>query len=265
MAFKGKCCFKEKPKSLRDTFQSWLTPCHSKSRILMAWSRMQELNLQVRLPKPKGKPVWITKNPRRSFSRSLPKPGPPGEGPLKQGQATSPVHGSTESAHLSCSCRRQAELMVLHTVSCNDKGYQNYMDSQVFHWTYKCSVSLPRVIQITQPSRVCEPELQVSMRKGIYKKTAGASDCDKILKQRSNECIAHFWTPGYVWPGSSGHVWFLLTPLSQTVLSPNFDLTLPHYTHGRTAEQKYLWESFIPLFRNQKLKEPLQTLTEGKN
>ena len=40
-----------------------------------------------------------------------------------------------------------------------------------------------------------------------------------------------------------------------------------HYTTWAegAAEQKCLWESLIPLARNQKLKEPLQTLTERKN
>lgn len=75
----------------------------------------------------------------------------------------------------------------------------------------------------------------------------------------------HCWTPDYVWSGSSGHTLFPLTPLSQIVIFPNSDLRPSHHKSGRTAEQKYLWESLIPLARNWKLKEPLQTLTECKN
>lgn len=75
--------------------------------------------------------MQITKNPRESFSRPLPKTSPPGAGPLEQGWSTSPAHGSAEGPHPSCLCRGQAEPTVLHAVSCNDKAYQNYKVSLV--------------------------------------------------------------------------------------------------------------------------------------
>ena len=96
----------------------------------MAWSRRQKPTCWVYLPKPKGKPVQITKNPRVSPGHCL-KQVPPGAGLLEQGWATSPAHGSAEGPRLSCSCRGQAELTVLHAVSYNDKVYQNYKDSLV--------------------------------------------------------------------------------------------------------------------------------------
>lgn len=79
-------------------------------------------------------------------------------------------------------------------------------------------------------------------------------------KWKSNEMHRTFLSPRLCL------AWIQWTRLISTG-SPITDCYLPRLWSRATAraeEQKYLWESLIPLVRNQKSKEPLETLTECK-
>lgn len=76
---------------------------------------------------------------------------------------------------------------------------------------------------------------------GDLLKDAGASDHDGMLKnEKVMKHTEHLWAPDYVWPGSSGHVWYPLVPLLQTVISSDFDLRPPQEQRSESICESHL-------------------------
>lgn len=218
---------------------------------------------RVYLMMPKGKVVQITKNPRERFSMSL----LPGNGDVWAGVVNQLWH---------------KEALRVHIWAAHTEGKESW-------WFCMQHLVITKVIKITRFTRLgachCLLHLQMfSFTSQTYSnnpaptglQTWAASlntegdllkDCwfiwpwQNVKKWKSNETHRTFLSP-----------WLCLAWIQWTRListgSPITDCYLPKLwskATTRAEERKYLWESLIPLVRNQKSKEPLETLTECKN
>lgn len=217
----------------------------------------------IYLMMPKGKVVQITKNPRERFSMSL----LPRNGDVWAGVGNQLWH---------------KEALRVHIWAAHTEGKESW-------WFCMQHLVITKVIKITRFTRLgachCLLHLQMfSFTSQTYSnnpapmglQTWAASlntegdllkDCwfiwpwQNVKKWKSNETHRTFLSP-----------WLCLAWIQWTRListgSPITDCYLPKLwskATTRAEERKYLWESLIPLVRNQKSKEPLETLTECKN
>lgn len=148
------------------------TSCHSKSRIPMVWSRRQNPTQRGLPHNAKRESSANNQEPKREILQVTAQDKLHRNGAVRAGVGKQPWHKEALRVHIWAAHTQGKEswwFCMQHLVIMKVIKITRFTRLAVCNCcTYKCSVSLLRLIQIIQPPWACKPELQVWIWKGIY-------------------------------------------------------------------------------------------------